>query len=208
MKKNQLNLAIILFFVTTFSFGQSSDIISISKPASTNIRANDFPRILADLSVVFKINAPDAQKVQIEIGGKTYDMLKASDGIWYVTTDPQVPGFHYYSVVIGGIKVADPASQSFFGMDRMASGIEIPNTGDDFYFPRNVPHGTVRSKVYYSKVTEKWRRVYVYCPPGYDNDIPDFDASKAWHQRPAPAVRGGIPPFRALRPGGLGLDYL
>jgi enterochelin esterase-like enzyme len=171
MKKITLNLAIILLFATTFGFGQSSDIISISKPATTNIRANDFPRILSDLSVVFKINAPDAQKVQIEIGGKTYDMLKASDGIWYVTTDPQVPGFHYYSVVIGGIKVADPASQSFFGMDRMASGIEIPGTGDDFHFPKNIPHGTVRSKEYYSNVTGKWRRLFVYCPPGYDNDL-------------------------------------
>jgi enterochelin esterase family protein len=46
--------------------------------------------------------------------------------------------------------VADPASESYFGMSRMASGIEIPEAGVDFYLPKDVPHGDIRSKVYFS----------------------------------------------------------
>ena len=33
-----------------------------------------------------------------------------------------------------------------------------------------MPHGEVRERWYFSKTTEAWRRIYVYTPPGYDND--------------------------------------
>lgn len=53
-------------------------------------------------------------------------MVKDSEGFWNVTTDSVSRGFHYYSLLIDGVAVADPASESFYGMGRMASGIEIP----------------------------------------------------------------------------------
>ena len=53
----------------------------------------------------------------------------------------------------------------------MSSGIEIPEKGVDYYTIKNVPHGDLRSKWYFSNTTEKWRRAIIYCPPGYDNDI-------------------------------------
>jgi enterochelin esterase family protein len=140
-----------------------------SKPAVTNISKTDCPCIQEDLSVVFKIKAPEAQKVQIDLG-KLYDMTKDAQGIWTVTTDPQVPGFHYYSLVIDGVKVADPASETFYGMGRMASAIEIPEKGADFYLIKDVPHGAISSKYYFSKVTNGWRRLFVYTPPGYDTN--------------------------------------
>jgi enterochelin esterase family protein len=140
-----------------------------SKPAVTNISKTDCPCIQEDLSVVFKIKAPEAQKVQIDLG-KLYDMTKDDQGVWTVTTDPQVPGFHYYSLVIDGVKVADPASESFYGMGRMASAIEIPEKGADFYLIKDVPHGAISSKYYFSKVTNGWRRLFVYTPPGYDTN--------------------------------------
>ena len=70
--------------------------------------------------------------MQIDLG-KLYDMKRDSLGVWSVTTAPQSIGFHYYSLVIDGLAIADPASQTFYGMGRMASGIEIPFEGDDFY---------------------------------------------------------------------------
>jgi enterochelin esterase family protein len=136
-------------------------------PAATNVAGAEFPKILPDLSVQFRINAPDAKKVQIDLG-KLYDMVKDDQGVWSVTTAPQVPGFHYYSLVIDGIKVADPASESFYGMGRMASAIEIPEKGADFYEIKDVPHGTISSKYYFSKVTNSWRHLFVYTPPGYE----------------------------------------
>ena len=139
-------------------------------PAPTNIRANDYPYVLPDLRVMFRVNAPDAGKVQIDLG-KMYEMQKDEEGVWTVTTDPQVPGFHYYSLVIDGIKVADPASESFYGTGRVSSAIEIPEEGVDFYSIKDVPHGDIRSKSYFSKTTGTWRKINIYTPPGYDKNI-------------------------------------
>ena len=56
---------------------------------------------------MFRVAAPDAQKVRVRLG-QGFDMSKEADGLWYVTTTPQVVGFHYYSLAIDGAVVADP----------------------------------------------------------------------------------------------------
>jgi enterochelin esterase-like enzyme len=99
-----------------------------------------------------------------------YDMEKDADGMWTVTTAPQSPGFHYYSLVVDGVSLADPAAETFYGMSRMASGIEIPFAGGDYYAVKDVPHGDVRSNRYFSKTLNTWRRMMVYTPPGYDTN--------------------------------------
>ena len=161
-----------LTFCIVCNLSIHSQLVDNSKPAVTNINQSNCPCILDDLSVVFKIKAPDAQKVQIDLG-KLYNMAKDEQGFWTVTTNPQVPGFHYYSLVIDGYKVMDPASETFYGMGRMASAIEIPEKGADFYEVKDVPHGAVSSKYYFSKVTNGWRRLFVYTPPGYDSNAKD-----------------------------------
>lgn len=145
----------------------------LGTPAQTNIRNADYPQILPDNKVIFKIKAPQASGLQIDLG-KKYDMVRNSEGFWTVTTDVINPGFNYYSLLIDGVAVADPASQSFYGMGRMASGIEIPNKEGDFYALKNVPHGEVRIKQYFSKVTNSWREMYVYTPPGYENSTEKY----------------------------------
>jgi enterochelin esterase-like enzyme len=137
------------------------------KVATTNMRSASYPRILPDNRVVFRIKAPQAQKVQIDLG-KVYDLAKDEQGVWSVTTEPVSGGFHYYSLLIDGVAVADPASESFYGMSRMASGIEMPYTGRDYYALRDVPHGDIRLKRYFSTVDNAWKRFFVYTPPGYD----------------------------------------
>ena len=139
----------------------------VGAPASTNVRNANYPQILADNRVIFSIKAPDAKKVQIDLVRK-YDLLKDSGGTWTVTTDSISEGFHYYSLLIDGLPLADPASKTFYGMGRMASGIEIPFAGGAYYALRDVPHGDIRIKKYFSKVTNSWRELYVYTPPGYD----------------------------------------
>lgn len=140
-------------------------------PAPSNVRGLDYPSINPDLSVNFRIDAPTANTVQISIGGKTYDLGKGRDGVWTVTTEVQDAGFHYYTLLIDSSITADPASESFLGMGRMASAIEIPEEGADFYTLKDVPHGDIRSKWYRSETTGTWRRVNIYTPPGYDTDV-------------------------------------
>ncbi|KQW99716.1 esterase [Flavobacterium sp. Root420] len=139
----------------------------------TNIRNAKYPQILPDNRVVFKVKAPEASKVQIDLGRK-YDMSRDSDGLWTVTTDAINKGFNYYSLVIDGVAVADPSSNTFYGMGRMASGIEIPNKEGDFYALKTVPHGDIRIKKYFSKATNSWREMYVYTPPGYENSTEKY----------------------------------
>ena len=140
-------------------------------PASTNIQGQPYPQIHPDLRVTFRIKAPDAQKVVFGFfDSQRYPAKKGEDGFWTATTEPQVPGFHYYRVFIDGAEVNDPSSHTFYGTGKDASGIEIPEKGVDFYLPKDVPHGEVRERWYFSKTTNDWRRTFVYTPPGYDND--------------------------------------
>jgi enterochelin esterase-like enzyme len=62
----------------------------------------------------------------------------------------------------------DPSSETFFGANRELSGVDVPEPGVDFYLPRDVPHGQVRQFWYHSKLTEQWRQVNIYTPPGYE----------------------------------------
>lgn len=158
----------LMVFLSTFSIEfAKAQLVDNSIPASTNINQNQCPCIMPDNSVVFQVKAPNAQKLQIDLG-KKYDMVKDPSGVWTVRTEPIVPGFHYYFLIIDDVPVADPASQSFYGTGKMASAIDIPEKGADFYDVKDVPHGAISSKYYFSKVTNSWRHLFVYTPAGYD----------------------------------------
>lgn len=135
--------------------------------ASSNVRGAKYPQITPDNRAIFRINAPEAQKIQIDLG-KKYDLIKNKDGIWEVMTDSLGEGFHYYSLIIDGVSVADPVSETFYGMGRMASGIEVPFKGGDYYAEKNVPHGDIRIQRYYSSVSNSWRKFYIYTPANYE----------------------------------------
>ncbi|HEY5325405.1 MAG TPA: alpha/beta hydrolase-fold protein [Mucilaginibacter sp.] len=172
MKTDQKTIYLLLTVLLAQVAGNAQDIKRSPQSvdpvrAATNIRSAKYPQILPDHRVVFRIKAPDAKKMQIDLG-KKYDMVKDAEGYWDVTTDSISEGFHYYSLLIDGMAVADPESETFYGMGRMASGIEIPFNGGDYYALKDVPHGDIRIKKYYSTVTKTWRQIYVYTPPGYD----------------------------------------
>jgi enterochelin esterase family protein len=147
-------------------WGQAAD---DCKPSALNVPEAKYPCVYSDNRVTFRAAAPDAQKVQIRLG-KPYDMTRGADGIWSVTIPPQVVGFHYYTLIVDGAPVADPATRTFFGSGWENSGIEIPEQDADYYSAKDVPRGDVRQRWYFSKVTGKWRRCYVYAPPGYDRN--------------------------------------
>jgi enterochelin esterase-like enzyme len=139
-------------------------------PLSSNIRGVKYPQILPDGHAIFRIKAPGVQKLQLDLV-KKYDMVKNSEGVWEVTTDSLSEGFHYYSLIIDGLAVCDPSSETYYGMGRMASGVEIPFKGDWYYAVKDVPHGEICIKRYFSTVFNSWRQVYIYKPAGYDQNI-------------------------------------
>ena len=137
------------------------------KPSALNIPSAPYPCILPDNRAMFRVVAPNAQKVTVRLG-PGFDMSKEPDGLWYVTTPPLVVGFHYYTLSIDGAVVADPATRTFFGSGFDNSGIEVPEPDAGFYSLKEVAHGQVRQCWYYSKVTAAWRRACIYTPPDYD----------------------------------------
>ncbi len=141
------------------------------RPNPLNIPGAPYPCIYTDNRVMFRVAAPDAQKVRVRLG-QGFDMSKEADGLWYATTTPQVVGFHYYSLAIDGAVVPDPATRTFFGSGWHNSAIEVPEPAADghYYSLKDVPRGTVRQQWYLSKVTGIWRRAYVYTPPDYDTN--------------------------------------
>src|SRR5689334_22702824 len=135
------------------------------KPNPLNVPEAKYPCILPDNRVLYRVIAPNAQAVRV---GST-NLTKGPDNIWSGTTaQPAVEGFHYYGVNIDGVTVADPSTRTYFGSGWWNSGIEIPAPDQEFYEPKEVPRGRVSEQWYSSKVTGKWRRCFVYTPPGYD----------------------------------------
>jgi enterochelin esterase family protein len=156
--------------VSVVSFAQSNGSIQDAKSAATNIIGVDFPKVDSQLRATFRVEAKNAQKVQLDLK-EVYDMVKGEDSIWTVTTKPLDPGFHYYYLMIDGYRFADPSSESFFGVGKMMSGIEIPAPDQDFYTPKNIPHGQIRECYYLSEIGKGYRRFFIYTPPDYEKSI-------------------------------------
>lgn len=158
---------IAIIFISQSAFAQTVDAINDFKPASTNQPGKKFPQVNAEGKVRASIAAPQALKVQLDIGGKKYDMVKDENGTWTGESMPQDEGFHYYQLNIDGASVPDPGSLYFYGAGRCGSGIEIPSKDQEFFAMKNVPHGLVSENIYFSKITNAWRRCFVYTPAAY-----------------------------------------
>ncbi|MBP1639531.1 MAG: esterase [Bacteroidetes bacterium] len=140
------------------------------KKTPTTQQEKEYPQVNSERRVRVSIPAPEAQRVQLDIGGVKYDLKKDEKGVWTGESAPQDEGFHYYQLNIDGASVPDPGSLYYYGASRWGSGIEIPAKDQDFYALKNVPHGQLRETYYYSTATKSVRRVYIYTPPGYDKD--------------------------------------
>lgn len=138
-----------------------------ARPSVLNAPGRDYPMVDSLGRVTFRIVAPGAQSVVVPLGRRC-TLVRDAAGVWTGTTDPLPPGFHYYSVVIDGVSVNDPGTQTFFGVSKWMSAIEIPDPAGDFYQPQDVPHGVVRIHSYHSKIQGALRRAFIYTPPGYD----------------------------------------
>jgi enterochelin esterase-like enzyme len=52
----------------------------------------------------------------------------------------------------------------------MCNGFEIPDPDGSFYELKDVPHGKVLIKNYFSRTTDAWRQIYIYTPPDYEKN--------------------------------------
>lgn len=161
----------LFFFVFCFLCGGSAqNEMENSQKAITNVPGNEFPRVDNQHRAYFRLMAPQAKRVQVDICSHQYDLQRDSSGVWTGMTAPLVVGFHYYFFLVDGVSVTDPATETFFGCCRESGGIEIPEGQEgNYYRPQQaVAHGQVRSVQYYATATQEWRRAMVYTPAEYE----------------------------------------
>ncbi|MBZ4042216.1 alpha/beta hydrolase-fold protein [Flavobacterium hibisci] len=171
MKNNLFIVLLIFCLYFQLVSGQETKITEDFKPSSVNQPEKKFPQVNSQGRVRASIAAPNANKVQLDLGGVKYDLVKDANGVWTGDSNPQDEGFHYYQLNIDGASVPDPGTLYFYGAGRLGSGIEIPAKDQDFFSLKNVAHGLVSENIYFSKLTNSFRRCFIYTPPGYNENI-------------------------------------
>ncbi len=154
MKRNNKFKITLLSFAIMGGVMYGQSVVEDFKPGSTTQQGKQYPQVNSEGRVRVSIPAPDAKLVQLDIGGKKYDLTKNAEGVWTGESAPQDVGFHYYQLNIDGASVPDPGSLYFYGASRWGSGIEVPSADQDFFALKNVPHGELRQTYYYSKSSD------------------------------------------------------
>lgn len=168
--EKRLVLFCIIAWVMGVSLPAYAQVVEDFKPSSVNQQGKEFPQVNSEGRVRARIYAPEAKRVQLDLGGVKYDLVKDEKGVWTGESAPQQEGFHYYQLNVDGASVPDPGTKYFYGAGRWGSGIEIPAHDAAFYALKDVPHGLLSELNYYSKITQSWRRCFVYTPAGYETD--------------------------------------
>jgi enterochelin esterase family protein len=171
MKEPLIGLTLLFAFSGSLCLAQASQPLTDDwKPSITNRPGQQYPRINSERRAQIRINAPEANDVSVTLG-RPLTITRSDDGVWTITTSPLDVGFHFYRVLIDGANVSDPATEVYCGGGGggLSSAVEVP-TGEDFYELKDVPHGEVRERYYFSKATQAWRRIFIYTPPDYDRN--------------------------------------
>ena len=132
------------------------------------------PELLGDGGVTFRFRAPKAGEVKVsgQFGAEA-SLAKDTQGAWSVTL-PAVPaGVHEYRFVVDGLSVIDPQNSAVKPQRWPGVSIlHVPASPPAPWDLQNIPHGVVHEHNYLSKALGKWRRVFVYTPPGASGRLP------------------------------------
>jgi len=141
--------------------------------SETAVPGNEFPKVDSQRRAYFRIQAPQAKKIVVDICSKKYEMQPQGNGVFMAVTDPLPVGFHYYFMNIDGVNFIDPASETYFGCNRESGGLEVPEGPEGNYYrpQQGIAHGQVRSIYYHSPNSKfgEWRHALVYTPAEYEN---------------------------------------
>jgi enterochelin esterase-like enzyme len=131
------------------------------------------PEVHADRTVTLRVLAPKATEINVtgEIlnGAQPKPMTKGDDGIWTATLGPVPPDVYTYAFNIDGVNTTDPRNPwvKLVSSTGLASQVEVPSDGLQFWDSKPVPHGLLHIVTYESKATSATRQAYVYTPPDY-----------------------------------------
>ena len=123
--------------------------------------------------VVLSFYAPEAEKVEVcgnggAFGDTRYALTKDPDGYFRRTFTDIPDGFHLLKFFVDDVQLVNPLMPIGYGTFMPLNFLEKPTPDSDFFYIKDVPHGSVRMELYPSSVTGRMKCCYVYTPPGYD----------------------------------------
>lgn len=130
--------------------------------------------------VVFRLYAPDAKYVRLNFGGShirtqkgvVIDMEKKDGGMWeYVLLySPCDVGPRDFTFIVDGANVISPYMPVYQRSFRMNNYVEIPDPGFTEHHIKDVPHGSVVYRTYWSNAYNRFMRCLVYLPAEYNHN--------------------------------------
>lgn len=150
-----------------------------------------------DGKLTFRIAASKAAQVQLGGSGdlpstgfgQSTPLTRGSNGVWEVTVGPVPPGSYRYNFNVDGVAVIDPRNPvTSESNENTWSLVHVP--GAEYMDTRAVPHGAVAQVTYWSGTLNRFRRLHVYTPPGYEKGRTEypvfyllhgaFDSDNSW----------------------------
>lgn len=124
--------------------------------------------ILPGNAVVFQIYAPEAESVSVT-GDLPWDnpvrFVKEDNGVWKGRLSKIEDGVYRYRFAVDGVTVYDPKAPS---ASETSALLTVAPSGDEFFAMKNVPHGAVAERFYWSETLGTMRRLHVWTPAGYE----------------------------------------
>lgn len=121
----------------------------------------------------FALKAPAAHEVRLrgQWPGGDVPLLRQSNGTWTVTQDAVPAGVWEYAFSVDGLNVLDPQNPAIKPQREPQRNIlHIAATPPAPWDWQEIPHGTVHSHDYASKVLGRQRQLLVYTPAGYETN--------------------------------------
>ncbi len=127
----------------------------------------------SDGSAVFYMYAPKAKSVRVAgLGGyftdEKIDLQPDGQGGFLATVLDFPRGMHYYFWYVDGVRICNPDAGISYGCFAAVNTFEVPEENVNFYFAKEVPHGTVSICKYISGTNGHLKECYVYTPYGYE----------------------------------------
>lgn len=124
-------------------------------------------QVQEDGDILATFYAPEARMVSCGFEGKEIAMSRGDNGIWQAVFTSETPGLKPIVFRVDGVAVMNPMAPIGFGWSRPMNYVDVPEKDCDFYFLKDVPHGTVAQEFYYSTVTGNYESCMLYLPPEY-----------------------------------------
>ena len=120
-------------------------------------------RVLPDGKVLFQLYAPKARTVAVT-GDLPWDkpvvFKEAPNGVWKGICEGLADGCFRYSFIVDGVKVQDPKAP------LSAEQASVLTKGEGYI--KDVPHGALSQRYYWSETLGEMRRMHVWTPAGYE----------------------------------------